>query len=110
MLSYSGSNLINQAGDPASGLDTMCQDACQATLGLSCDQIVDSYFKASNTDTNDFFGVSVSLSAHQLLVGAKWEASCANRVNPRRGMDPDNNNCETAGAAYTYRVALEVSD
>jgi trimeric autotransporter adhesin len=57
------------------------------------------YLKASNTDENDFFGWSVSLSGDTLAVGAPGEASAATGVNG----DQNNNLASFAGAVYVFR-------
>lgn len=54
--------------------------------------------KAPNTDTGDKFGLSVSVSANALVVGAPWESSDAVGVNG----DGNNNNDLFSGAAYVF--------
>ena len=56
------------------------------------------YVKASNTETIDFFGVSVALSGDTLAVGAHSEDSCATGING----DQTNNGCPEAGAVYVF--------
>ena len=56
------------------------------------------YLKASNTDPNDSFGGSVSLSGDTLAVGASNEDSCARGING----DQANNSCEGTGAVYVF--------
>jgi hypothetical protein len=58
------------------------------------------YIKASNTDDEDLFGFSLSLSAdgHTLAVGARCEDSIAASTNG----DQDDNSAEWAGAVYLY--------
>jgi hypothetical protein len=56
------------------------------------------YVKASNTDLNDRFGVSVALSNEVLVAGAPLESSCAAGVNGNQA----DNNCFAVGAAYIY--------
>ena len=61
------------------------------------------YLKASNTDANDRFGISVSVSGDTVVVGAWGERSNARGVNG----DPWNNSASNAGAAYVFvRSAL----
>jgi hypothetical protein len=57
------------------------------------------YVKASNTDVNDHFGCSVSLSSdgNTLAVGAKYEGSNATGI----GGDDDNSTSD-AGAVYVF--------
>jgi hypothetical protein len=58
------------------------------------------YLKASNTDANDFFGHSVSISGHgdTVLVGAEGEASSTTGVNG----DESDNGAPGSGAAYVF--------
>ncbi|WP_405573794.1 hypothetical protein [Winogradskyella sp. Asnod2-B02-A] len=58
------------------------------------------YIKASNTDTNDVFGRSTSLSndGNILVVGARGEKSNATGV----GGDQTNNSATSSGAVYMY--------
>jgi len=58
------------------------------------------YVKASNTDADDRFGISVALSADgsTLAVGALWEASAAIDI----GGDQADNSCAYAGAVYVF--------
>jgi hypothetical protein len=57
------------------------------------------YLKASNTDTGDWFGDSVSVSGDTVVVGAQWEDSCATGIDG----DQTDNACDRAGAAYVFR-------
>jgi len=56
------------------------------------------YIKASNSETLDFFGRAVSLSADTLVVGTSREGSNATGVNG----DQNNNSALGAGAAYVF--------
>jgi hypothetical protein len=56
------------------------------------------YLKASNTGTNDFFGVSAALSGDTAVIGAFEEDSSATGVNG----DQNNNAAVNAGAAYVF--------
>ncbi|MFN7924107.1 MAG: FG-GAP repeat protein [Bryobacteraceae bacterium] len=56
------------------------------------------YLKASNTDTNDFFGIAVSISGDTLVVGAAQESSNATGVNG----DQLDNSAFGRGAAYVF--------
>ena len=93
----------NEAGDAASGTDTACVvlDACYRTLGLPCDQVVEGYLKASNSEKGDGFGGRVSLWGDRLAVGAQGESSCADGVDPPGGQT--NKGCKSAGAVYLFR-------
>ena len=56
------------------------------------------FLKASNTESDDWFGESVTLSGDTLAVGAKWESSNATGVNG----DQSNNLTRMAGAVYVF--------
>jgi hypothetical protein len=56
------------------------------------------YLKASNTDSLDHFGMSVSISEDTIVVGAPLEQSNATGVNG----DQHNNDVYMAGAAYVF--------
>ncbi|CZF85897.1 FG-GAP repeat protein [Grimontia marina] len=59
------------------------------------------YIKASNAESHDYFGLSVSVSGdgNTLAVGAYAEDSNATGING----DGNDNNASNAGAAYVYR-------
>lgn len=56
------------------------------------------YVKASNTDANDAFGISVAMSGDTAVVGAPEEDSTANAVNGNQANNAGNNQ----GAAYVF--------
>ena len=56
------------------------------------------YVKASNSESDDFFGDSVALSGDTLAVGAFGEDSLATGV----GGSQVDNSAPSAGAAYVY--------
>ena len=58
----------------------------------------EAYVKASNTDADDLFGISVAISGHRMIVGASGESSNANGVNGNQA----NNGASGAGAAYIF--------
>jgi hypothetical protein len=58
----------------------------------------EAYLKASNTDTIDDFGGSVSLSEDTLAVGAQGEASNATGIDG----DETDNSAQSAGAVYVF--------
>lgn len=62
------------------------------------------YLKASNTETNDYFGSSVSISSDDIVVGAPGEDSNATGVN---GNQADNSS-NASGAAYAFARSGEV--
>ncbi len=61
------------------------------------------YLKASNSESGDYFGFSVSLSdeGNTLAVGAISESSDSNLING----DQSNNDASSAGAAYVFARA-----
>src|SRR6185295_4552712 len=56
------------------------------------------YLKASNTGTNDFFGISVAVAGDTAVGSAYEEDSSATGVNG----DQVNNNAQDSGAAYVF--------
>jgi hypothetical protein len=56
------------------------------------------YLKASNAETNDFFGRSVAVSGDTIVIGAYGEDSNATGVNG----DEMNNSASFSGAAYVF--------
>ena len=79
-----------------------CTDSPEVFTSTKVAQMVDSigYFKASNTDANDVFGYSVSLSnnGNTLAVGAYYEGSNATGING----DQSNNSAAGSGAVYVF--------
>ena len=57
------------------------------------------YIKASNTEFNDRFGVSVALTSDTLAVGATGEGSNATGING----DQTDNSAPVSGAVYVFR-------
>jgi hypothetical protein len=66
------------------------------------------YLKASNSEDEDWFGHSVFLSSDLLTIGAIQESSCAVGVDAAGGRE--NNDCDKAGAVYTFRLTLSPRD
>ncbi len=58
----------------------------------------EAYFKASNTEAEDWFGYSVAACGGTMVVGAPWEDSAATGVNG----DESDNSAPQAGAAYVF--------
>jgi trimeric autotransporter adhesin len=56
------------------------------------------YFKASNTNADDWFGLSVALSGDTLVVGAPHESSSATGVNGNQA----DNSMKDSGAVYVF--------
>ena len=79
---------------------TITTDACIDALSVSCDRFAEAYLKASNTDADDQFGYSVSLSGDTLAVGAYGEDSNARGV----GGSQSNNGglLSNSGAVYVF--------
>ncbi|MEX1024824.1 MAG: FG-GAP repeat protein [Planctomycetota bacterium] len=62
----------------------------------------EAYLKASNTGTDDFFGISVAISGDTIVVGASDEHSAATGVNG----DQSSNAASQSGAAYVFELGL----
>ena len=56
------------------------------------------YLKASNTESEDYFGESVAISGDTVVVGADGEDSSATGVNGNQG----DNSADDSGAAYVF--------
>jgi len=65
----------------------------------------ESYLKAANSDANDQFGVSVSLSddGNALAIGSPNESSDETAILPANQLNGGDNNASQSGAAYIYR-------
>jgi len=68
------------------------------TRGAGGDWIQQAYLKASNAESNDFFGSSAAVNGETLAIGAVWERSSATGVNG----DQNDNSVLDAGAAYVF--------
>ena len=90
---------VSGAGADTSG--EALHDACTEALGLPCEQVLEGYLKASNSEGYDLFGSSVSLSGDRLAVSARQEDSCADGM----GGDQTDDGCNDAGAVYLMRLA-----
>ncbi|NBX17619.1 MAG: hypothetical protein EBR09_09660, partial [Proteobacteria bacterium] len=62
----------------------------------------EAYIKAANANSNDYFGVSVTISGDTLAVGADFEASNQTTITNGAGASADNS-ASSAGAVYVYR-------
>ena len=62
----------------------------------------EAYIKASNADTSDYFGTSVSLSGDTLAVGAQYEASNETTITNGTSASSDNS-VVNSGATYVYK-------
>lgn len=56
------------------------------------------YLKASNTESRDYFGISVAVSGDTVVVGAQGEDSNATGINGNQA----NNSASSSGAAYVF--------
>lgn len=59
----------------------------------------EAYLKASNPDTDDYFGGAVAISHDTIVVGAGTESSSSTGVNG----DQNNNSSYRSGAVYVFR-------
>ena len=62
----------------------------------------EAYLKASNADSNDYFGASSAISGDSIVVGAMWENSNQTTITNGRGASA-NNSVGSAGAAYVFK-------
>lgn len=60
------------------------------------------YVKASNTGSDDLFGIAVAVSGDTIAVGAHLEDSNATTINPGAGAEADNS-AGDAGAVYVFQ-------
>ena len=79
-------------------------DDASASYPITIDPIAQqvAYLKASNTDSGDGFGESVSVSGDTVVVGAFNEDSSATGVNG----DQSDNSASGSGAAYLFELDL----
>jgi hypothetical protein len=78
----------------------------QALLPAGSPPVQQAYLKASNTESNDFFGFSVAVSAGTVVIGAPGEDGAGTGVNP----DAQANNALVApGAVYVFVRAADGS-
>jgi len=57
------------------------------------------FLKASNPDTNDYFGTAVAIASNTIVVGAPFESSAAVAANGNQA----DNSLNKAGAAYVFK-------
>lgn len=62
----------------------------------------EAYLKSANSDANDYFGYSVSISGDTIAVGAYWEDSSQSTITNGSTASP-NNSVSNAGAVFVYR-------
>ncbi|HEX7048101.1 MAG TPA: hypothetical protein VF275_11085 [Gammaproteobacteria bacterium] len=92
----------NQVNDCAAVTPANCATASGAVYVFRRNGtawIQEAYIKASNTDLNDRFGVSVALDGDTLAVGAYQEDSAATDVNG----DELDSSAANSGAVYVFR-------
>jgi trimeric autotransporter adhesin len=64
--------------------------------------IQDCYLKSSNIERNDQFGLSVSVSEGNVVIGANGEDSSQTEITNTDGVSSPNNNSGTSGAVYVF--------
>ena len=96
-----GSNATGINGDQSNGDATKSGAVYIFTRSADNNWSQQAYIKASNTDANDNFGYSISLSAdgNSLAVSATGEASSATGIN---GDQSNDSGAEDSGAAYIF--------
>lgn len=108
-LTYSGLKVFDAAGavlpawfeEEADGGLELLVDEAAAVYPLTIDPIAQqAYLKASNTETYDQFGHSVSVSGDTVVVGALGEASNVTGVSGYQ----TNNGTVYSGAAYVFVI------
>ncbi|RME91385.1 MAG: hypothetical protein D6767_05295 [Candidatus Hydrogenedentota bacterium] len=65
--------------------------------------IQDAYLKASNAETNDFFGKSVAISGSTIVVGAYWEDDNQSSITNTDGSAAAANGLTDSGAVYVFK-------
>ena len=83
-------------GDGAT--DIPSPGSTQSTQQIVAQLVQAGYLKASNTNADDLFGLSVALSNETLVVGAPQEASSATGANG----DQADNTMQNSGAVYVF--------
>jgi ABC-type Fe2+-enterobactin transport system substrate-binding protein len=96
---YEGSAATGVNGEQAN--DSAIDSGAVYVFGRSASQTwtQEAYLKASNTDADDRFGASISLSGNLLAVGAYEEDSAATGVNG----DQADNSATDSGAVYVFQ-------
>ncbi len=92
----SGSTGINGAQDDESAVDSGAVYIFRLNGTLWAQE---AYLKASNTGSNDQFGIAIALSGEMLAVGAVGEESAATGIHGNQG----DNSSSGSGAVYLYR-------
>jgi hypothetical protein len=114
-LSLSGSSLVVAAYKEDSNLTTITNGTTASSNNSNADSgavyvysrtgvnwAQEAYIKASNNNTNDNFGYSVSLSGDTLAVGSLLEDSNQTTITNGTSSSSDNSNSAT-GAVYVYK-------
>src|SRR6266851_9295205 len=96
-----GAHLVSATGVRSVGILSRC--ALLMTAGLSWSTATaapsqQAYLKASNTDSGDSFGGSVTVSGDTIVVGAPSESSNTTGVNGNQ----NDNSASSSGAAYVF--------
>ncbi len=98
---FEDSNAVGVNGDPTNNSSTD-SGAAYVFLPHNNQWNLYSYLKATNTDANDQFGMSVAISNQTAFIGARWEDSNATGINGNQA----NNSVSAAGALYTFELPL----
>lgn len=105
-LTYAGLHVFDALGAPQHArferhgeLLRISIEESKAVYPLTIDPVAQqAYLKASNTDSFDYFGSSVSISGDTVVVGSPGESSSGAGVNGNQA----DNSMTAAGAAYVF--------
>ncbi|MCX7633765.1 MAG: FG-GAP repeat protein, partial [Turneriella sp.] len=68
------------------------------------DWIQDAYLKASNSEADDLFGLSVAVSGAIIVVGAVYEDSNQTTITNADGVASSDNSAGNSGAVYVFKA------
>jgi hypothetical protein len=92
-----GSNLVSVGVTAEDGVTTRSYTT-EISRDVAAAFAQQAYIKASNTESGDFFGISVALDGNTLVVGASYEDSGAAGLNG----DQLDNSLSNSGAVYIF--------
>ena len=95
---HEDSNAVGVGGDDSNN-SVASSGAVYVYTRSNDDWVFDAYIKASNAQSNDWFGYSVAIYEDTIVVGARLEDSDAIGVNG----DQNNDMASSSGAAYVFK-------